>query len=83
MTAPFPDMSTLLSLTSLADSGELRLADDVASACVNACDALIDELVITLTETGSVTNSVTDVARVAYENDGTRVMMAAVRVQLA
>ena len=44
MTAPLLDESTLRSLTTLADSGDLRLADDVASACVNACDAMVDEL---------------------------------------
>ena len=44
MTTPNFDESTLRSLTTLADSGDLRLADDVASACVNACDKLIDEL---------------------------------------
>ncbi|HEY5855468.1 MAG TPA: hypothetical protein VIW24_15820 [Aldersonia sp.] len=44
MTSPVLDESTLRSLTTLADSGDLRLADDVASACVNACDAMVDEL---------------------------------------
>ena len=44
MTAPFPDVSTLGSPITLAESGELRLADDVASACVNAFTTLIDEL---------------------------------------
>ena len=44
MTAPAFDESTLRSLTTLANSGELRLADDVASACVNACTTLLEEL---------------------------------------
>ncbi|HEY5857018.1 MAG TPA: hypothetical protein VIW24_24000 [Aldersonia sp.] len=44
MTTPVFDESTLRSLTALADSGDLRLADDVASACVHACATLIDEL---------------------------------------
>jgi len=44
MTTPVFDESTLRSLTSLADSGDLRLADDVASACAHACTTLIEEL---------------------------------------
>ncbi|HEY5854499.1 MAG TPA: hypothetical protein VIW24_10720 [Aldersonia sp.] len=44
MTTPVFDESTLRSLSALADSGDLRLADDVASACVNACTTLIEEL---------------------------------------